>query len=114
MASLAPSSPRPRLRALGLLAGLTLSSVFACSGDTIERGQIMLSLQTDLALPKDVSRLRIQVLRGDGAVRFDTTYNVGDGADDSKIPATLGIVGDGSGETAEIRVIGFRAAKRAP
>ncbi len=71
----------------------------------------MLSLQTDLALPKDVSRIRIQVLRGDGAVRFDTTYNVGDGPEDSKIPATLGIVGDEAGEAVEVRVIGFRGTE---
>ncbi len=71
----------------------------------------MLSLQTDLALPKDVSRIRIQVLRGDGAVRFDATYNVGDGPGDSKIPATLGIVADEDGETVEVRVIGFRGSE---
>jgi hypothetical protein len=111
MASPAASRSRRRFHALGILAGLTLSSVFACSGDTIERGQIMLSLQTDLALPKDVSRIRIQVLRGDGAVRFDATYNVGGGPEDSRIPATLGIVGDEAGETVEIRVIGFKGSE---
>lgn len=107
MASLLAASKRLPLGALGLSAALTLSSLIACSGDTIERGQIMLALQTDLALPKDVSRIRIQILR-DGVVRFDTTYNVGDGPEDSKLPATLGIVGDNEGETVEVRIIGFK------
>ncbi|HEV8246334.1 MAG TPA: hypothetical protein VGP93_11225, partial [Polyangiaceae bacterium] len=101
------TSPRRRsLQAFSLASVFVLGSAFACSKESPPTGQIMLALQTDMSLPKDVNKVRIQVLQ-DGNVKFDRSYFVG-GATDAKIPATLGIVGNGESENVEVRVIGFR------
>jgi hypothetical protein len=97
---------RQPLRVLGVVAAFVLGAAFACSAETTPRGQLMLALQSDMSLPKDVSRIRIQVLQA-GAFKFDQTYPVG-GPTDAKIPATLGIVDDDTGEPVEVRVLGFR------
>ena len=82
---------RSRGRGLGagwFVAALALA-LLSCSADKEEaRGQLMLALQTDMALPKDVSSVRILVLVN-GAPRFDRTYPVG--PEGAKIPATLAI-----------------------
>src|SRR5687768_14171244 len=66
----------------------------------------MLALQTDMALPKDVSSVRILVLVN-GAPRFDRTYPVG--REGAKIPATLAIVaGDDPSTPVELKILAFR------
>jgi probable HAF family extracellular repeat protein len=89
-----------------LTAALSLA-LFACSSDAEKaRGQLMLALQTDMQLPKDVSSVRILVLVN-GAPRFDRTYPVG--PEGAKIPATLAIVaGDDPSTPVEIKVLAFR------
>ncbi len=101
---------RPRWRyapALGLASALAISGGFACS-DNLEPppSEIMIALQTDMSLPKDVSSIRIQVLEN-GSLRFDKEYIVGPNGE--KIPATLAIAGD-PGQPVEVRVIGLRAS----
>jgi probable HAF family extracellular repeat protein len=89
-----------------LTAALSLA-LLACSADAEKaRGQLMLALQTDMQLPKDVSSVRILVLVN-GAPRFDRTYPVG--PEGAKIPATLAIVaGDDPSTPVEIKVLAFR------
>lgn len=70
----------------------------------------MLALHTDMALPKDISRVKLQVLSA-GAVKFDRTFTVGaDG--EAKIPATFAIVApEGQSPTVEVRLIGLGGNK---
>ena len=77
---------RKYLWSAGLLA---LSN---CSGDTEpRRGQLMLALQTDMSIPKDVNRIRLQVYVGDH-LQHDDTYPVAPEPNGTKLPATLAIV----------------------
>lgn len=79
----------------------------ACSGE--KKGQIVLALQTDMSLPDDITRVKIEV-KADGQSRHDRTYVVDptvEGAE--KIPATLSIVaGEKDNETIELKVIALR------
>jgi hypothetical protein len=97
---------------LGLpLWALASASLLNCSGDKAPaRGQIMLALRTDMALPKDISRIKLQVLDEQGKVKFDKPFTVGaDG--EAKIPATFAIVApEGQSPTVEVRVVGFNAS----
>lgn len=54
-------------------------------------GEIMLVVQTDMALPKDIDAVRIEI-RAEGEVRFDETFpNLG--GQGILLPASLGVVG---------------------
>jgi hypothetical protein len=88
------------------LTGLGFAS-FGCSGKT--KGQIILALQTDMSLPEDVTRVKIEV-KANGASRHDQTYIVDPNVDDaSKIPSTLSIVaGEKESETIELKIIALR------
>jgi hypothetical protein len=92
-----------------VLALSGLVTAIACSGDSKEDkpGQLMVALQSDMSFPKDVSKIRIQVLVR-GQVRHDQTYLVApDGT--TKIPATLAVVaGEEKAPPVEVRVIGIR------
>lgn len=95
-----------RVGAWWFITALSLLAL-ACSADKEKaRGQLMLALQTDMELPKDVSSVRIMVLVS-GAPRFDRSYPVG--PEGAKIPATLAIVaGDDPSTPVEIKVLAFR------
>ena len=86
-----------------LFGATTLLLAAACSSKTEPRGQLMLSMQTDLSLPKDVDTVRIEVSTF-GKVHFAQDYPVGPNG--AKIPATLGVL-SASDKTAPllIRVI---------
>ncbi|MFO0679507.1 MAG: hypothetical protein U0169_23475 [Polyangiaceae bacterium] len=84
---------RARVRRLATVMG-SASVVFvllatACS-TAKEEGGIVLALQTDLSLPKDVNVVRIVIsIDGEDAPVHDQEYPVGPGPTDTKIPATL-------------------------
>lgn len=68
----------------------------------------MLALQTDMSVPKDVNRIRLQVLVGN-KLQHDQTYPVSPEKNGAKLPATLAIVaGDQKNPTVQVRVIGIR------
>ncbi len=73
-------------------------------------GQLMIALQTDMSLPKDVNRIRVQV-SSEGVLRHDQTYVIQpDG--ETPLPATLAVVeGSKKNPTVEVRVIGFRKSE---
>ena len=107
-----PHLLHPRLlRLCSKLSVLALTvlgvSSSGCSGKT--KGQIILALQTDMSLPEDVTRVKIEV-KADGASRHDQTYIVDPNVDDaSKIPSTLSIVaGEKESETIELKIIALR------
>jgi len=68
----------------------------------------MLALQTDMSIPKDVNRIRLQVLVG-AKLQHDETYPVAPEPHGTKLPATLAIVaGEDENPTVQVRVIGIR------
>jgi hypothetical protein len=76
--------------------------VAACGGTTKTKGQLMVSVQTDMAMPKDIDTLGLYVFSG-GAVVFGDDFKIGT---DVKLPATMGIVeGNTPGATVRIRLL---------
>ena len=68
----------------------------------------MLALQTDMSIPKDVNRIRLQVFVG-AQLRHDETYAVAPEPGGTKLPATLAIVaGEDPNPTVQVQVIGIR------
>lgn len=89
--------------ALGLCA---LSAFFACTTDEPPPGQLVLAVQTDMSLPEDVDKVRIEILSF-GNVQFANDYDVG--PDGLHIPATLGILaGKDPSSPVTIRVLSRR------
>ena len=87
------------------IAGIVLACAPACS--TKQSGQIMLAVQTDMSLPKDVDRVRIEVTRADsGSVIFKRDFERLGTDKAIRLPATLGITAPEEASTAiVIRVI---------
>src|SRR5262245_11268113 len=69
--------------------GLGLLAWQGCSGKTIKRGEIVVAIQTDMSLPKDVDLVGIQV-ESFGNIQMANEYQVG--PNDLHIPATLAVV----------------------
>jgi len=100
-------SPRPSKLRLGprlvRAAGIALILVAACERDTVQPGQLMLSLTTDLQPGKDFDDVTIEVLSF-GSLQFRNDYPIGAGG--LRFPATLGIVaGESADEPVAIRVL---------
>jgi sugar lactone lactonase YvrE len=77
------------LRLMGL-AGIVLAFSPACS--TKQSGQIMLAVQTDMSLPKDIDRVRIEVTRADsGAIIYQNDFERLGTEKSIRLPATLGV-----------------------
>lgn len=87
-----------------LFALLCVASAFAACSDKVNQpGQLMVAVQTDMALPKDVDRVRIEIVSF-GQLQFGNEYEVGPAG--LKIPATLGVVaGKNANAPVTIRVI---------
>jgi hypothetical protein len=80
-----------------------------CSADKKVSGELILAVQTDMSLPKDVDSVRIDVVSF-GNVVFKNTYPVGAGG--LRIPATLGILpGSNARALITIRVIASQRGK---
>ncbi len=111
-ASFRSRSARRMAQALLAMSPVIFLPGFGCSGEKAKaKGQIMLALQSDMALPEDVDQVRIQV-SVQGATRFDQTYVVGSDRTAAKMPSTLGLVaGDDPSEPVEIRVLGLRGGR---
>jgi hypothetical protein len=73
-------------------------------------GELIVALQTDMELPKDVDKVRIRVASFGNTV-FSNDYQVG--PSDLKIPATLGLLAnpDRPSSPVTIQVIAFRQGK---
>lgn len=69
------------------IALLLANSAMGCGAKTA--GEIMLGISSDMSLPKDVDRIRIEVLV-DGSKTFDQDYSVG--SEGTKLPGTLAVV----------------------
>jgi formylglycine-generating enzyme required for sulfatase activity len=89
---------------MGLLAGC------GEEGKITTKGELILALQTDMELPKDVDKIRIRVASY-GSTVFSNDYQVG--PTELKIPATLALLANPDHPSAPvtIQVMGFRQAK---
>jgi hypothetical protein len=93
---------------------LTLPAVFwlglaAVGCSATKKGEVILALQTDMSLPDDITRVKIEV-KSNGKSLHDHTYIVDpDAAGAEKIPATLAIVaGEEDNQPIELKVIALR------
>lgn len=85
------------------LVFVTLWAFFACSSNDSTEGQLILAVQTDMSVPEDVDKVRIEILSF-GNVQFANDFAVGESG--LQIPATLGILpGKDPSSPVTIRVI---------
>jgi hypothetical protein len=92
---------------LGVVAIVTLLG--ACQDDPKKRGQIIVSLDTDMALPEEIDEVWMQVaVRGASVFNnVDNPYQVGPEKTQNQIPGTLTVVaGDDPSTPVSIRVAG--------
>jgi sugar lactone lactonase YvrE len=99
-----------RTLSVAALGGLFALGLLSCS--TKVNGQLMLAIETDMALPKDIDRVRIEVMYvTTGAFAYQKDFERVGEQDSIKLPATLGFIApkDGS-EAIKIRVIASRGS----
>ncbi|WP_437591160.1 hypothetical protein [Sorangium sp. So ce1000] len=95
----------PRLVAALVLAGCT-ADCSSADGPP----ELLVVVQTDMSVPKDIDRIRVEVLSGKEH-RFDTDYDLGDPATWLKLPSTLAVVaGSGAAGPATLRVTAWQGA----
>lgn len=100
-----------KIKLTALAAAMVAAGLGVSCADTKEpaKGQLMVALQTDMTLPKDVDSVRVEVLSF-GSVQFANTYQVGQGA--LLIPATLALIaGEDPARPVTIRVIALQQGK---
>jgi hypothetical protein len=96
---------RIRDAALALAAALLLIPPASCKSPQ-PRGQLVVSLQTDLAIPDQIDVIRLQVLIN-GMREHDEDYLVGHSDQEDRIPATLTLLaGKDPSDPVTIRVAG--------
>ncbi len=96
------------LKLTGLVvAGVAMS--FSCSNTPKPPGELMLSLQTDMSIPKDIDAVWIEISKYGNTV-FRNRYDVGPSG--VKIPATLAVEADpGKSPPVTVRVISQQGTK---
>jgi hypothetical protein len=88
---------------VGLFAG-----VVACgTKNNPPPGEIMLAVQTDMALPDDIDHVTV-LAEVNGAVHFYQDYTYASGL---RVPATIGFTTSNASEPVTFKVIGFKGAK---
>jgi hypothetical protein len=80
---------RMRQRSTGFMTALVLG--LHAAGCSEPPGQMLLVIQSDMEMPKDIDRIRIEVTSA-GIPRYSTTHEGLGGASGLLFPATLGIV----------------------
>jgi hypothetical protein len=90
------------------LAGVGLATVVVACGAVKDRGELIVAMQTDLSLPKDIDHIEISVTSY-GKTLWDQDYAAGPNG--VRIPGTLGVVGDPNNPSApvEIQIIARQA-----
>lgn len=106
----APESRRPHA---GIIAGVSLcvaaiSFVSGCEQAEGPSGQLLLTFQTDMALPSQIDNVRVQVSRR-GAVLHQFAYSIGGSPNDNPIPGSLALVGGENPEPITITVAGSKS-----
>src|SRR5262245_4597678 len=94
---------------MGLLLG-ALISCLACSAEERTPGQLVISIDTDMDLPKQVDGIRVEVLVR-GQLQFGNDYEVG-GEKHLHLPATLTLLAGKDPTTpVTVRVIGRKGSR---
>lgn len=88
-----------RSYSLTLLAAISFG---ACGADEKAPGQLVIAFDTDMALPQQIDKVRVQVLSR-GQIRLDLDYQLGPGRNDFRVPGTLNVVA-GNDPTAPVTV----------
>src|SRR5438552_4380880 len=78
------------VRCLAAVAAAAIVVVACSSKDAGPLGELMLSFQSDMSLPKDVDSVRLLITQN-GVVKFDNQYAVGPSPSQT-LPATLGVL----------------------
>jgi len=90
-----------------VLSFLALSLLMAggCSSDT-ERGQLLLAIETDMAVPKDLDKVVVEVITSAGTKREERLL---DGTKNATLPGTFAIVAGSAPDVGiTIRVAGYQ------
>ena len=90
---------------------LSIALLFAlgsCSVDNVPSGGLVVALETDLAVPKDVDRVLLEASQG-GRVFFSTERAIGEGHD--LMPLQLRVSNPGNDKPVLVRAIAFRGAQ---
>ncbi len=91
-----------------ILFALILLVPFACTSTTT-KGELVVSVQTDMDLPKDIDKIYIEVAQH-GMVYLGNEYAVGPGG--QQVPATIGVLaGANPADPVHIRLLGRKAGK---
>ena len=94
---------------IGTILG-SLCVLSACSQAPKAPGQLVVAIDTDMALPDQVDTIELTVT-ANGMTALDVPMSVGSGLDAQPIPATLTIVaGSDPAEPVTVRVIGWKGA----
>lgn len=93
---------------LALLLGTGLGVTFVGCGDEEHAGELMIVIQTDMSLPKDVDRARIQI-SAYGEFKFNEEYKQLGSDGSLKLPGTIGVVvGEDPTTPVTMRVIAYQ------
>jgi hypothetical protein len=91
--------------------GIALEAVsFAtgCEDEPEKRGQLMITFQTDMALPSQIDNVRVRITSMSGAVAYYDDHALGGAPDDRPMPGTLAFTAGEDTEPFRITVTGGR------
>jgi hypothetical protein len=91
-----------RSRLVALFVAAPVAVALACTNQLPPPGELVVSVTTDVSIPKDIDTIRVQVL-SNGVTAYDSYFVVAPGSGGLKIPATLGLLA-GSDPTAPVLV----------
>jgi hypothetical protein len=95
-----------------LAAIAAIAAVGACRSDAAAPGQLVVSFQSDMAMPDMIDTIHVQVASRGGALLLDTDYEIGGKQDQDRVPGTLTLVaGKDPSETVTVRVAGVKDTK---
>ena len=87
-----------------------LGIAIACKDDPVQQGEIVVVVQTDVALPDSIDKIRLEVI-AHGLSQYANEFDVGP-APALRIPATLGLLqGRDPATPVQVRLTGRKAGK---
>ena len=106
-------APEPSKTRAGIIAGVSLcvaaiSFATGCEQASEASGQLVLTFQTDMALPSQIDNVRVQVTRR-GVVLHQMAYSIGGSPNDNPIPGSLVLVAGDNPEPVTITVAGSKS-----
>lgn len=88
-------------------AAVSVSAALSgCAQDKKVRGQLIVTFQTDMALPAQIDTVLVQVTRSSGQVVHMVEYPLGGSRNDKSVPGTFALVAGESREPVTITVAG--------